>query len=120
MAIKNFPDISKRCLAEQHVIIAQSQKPLLLVQLRSTILFISRFRQKLAEKVSLQKNGTRAFHIHISTMLNAKIIFHYYANYNENIVEIVFGALPKCFPHRLFCFFFQLGTELIFMARSKL
>lgn len=42
-----------------------------------------------------------------STTPSAKIIFHYYANYNENMVEIIFGTLPKysesflaaLFPH---------------------
>lgn len=65
ITIKNFPDILKRCLAEQHVIKAHCQKPLSLVQLRSKILFLYFTSGKSWQKSFQQKNGTRVFHTHI-------------------------------------------------------
>lgn len=53
------------------------------------------FRTKAKFSPFTEKKG--ALHIHSSTMPSDEIIFHYYANYHENMVEIIFGTLPGFF-----------------------
>lgn len=93
-------------LVELHVIKSTQPKALRFI-LTAQQFFSLPFRTILAGMAkfsafhSPRDDGKRRFlHIRNSTMPSAEIIFHYYANYHENMVEILFGTLPEHF-HKL-------------------